>query len=89
MVHVFTNGGDRSTAKSYRAVSLFSVDSKIVESYVINKLADHVEKCGLFSDIKYGFSSSRSTLNLPTAVSERIARDINIFGATQGAVLDI
>ena len=83
MVHVFKNGGNRCTAKSYRAVSLFSVDSKNVQSYVNNKLADHLEKCGLFSDIQYGFSPSRSTLNLVTAVSERNARDINIFGATQ------
>ena len=42
-----------------------------------------------FSDFKYGFSSSRSTANLLTVVSYRIARDFNRFGATRAVVLDI
>ena len=38
---------------------------------------------GLFSDIKYGFRSSRSTGDLLTVVSDRIARAFNRCGATQ------
>ena len=42
-----------------------------------------------FSDFQYGFMSSQSTADLPTVVSDRIAR-INWSGATQAAVaLDI
>ena len=41
-----------------------------------------LEKCGLFSDFQYGFRSSRSTADLLTTVSDRIARAFNGSGAT-------
>ena len=37
----------------------------------------------------YGFRSSRATADLPTVVSDRIARDFNRSGATRAVVLDI
>ena len=46
-------------------------------------------KCGLFSDFQYGFRSSRSTANLLTVVSDRIARAFNRSGATGAVALDI
>ena len=46
-------------------------------------------KCGLFSDFKYGFKSSRSTADLLTVVSEKIARAFNMSGTTQAVGLDI
>ena len=61
MVLVFKNAGERSTAKNYRPVSLLSVVSKVFEKLVNNRIVDHLEKCGLFSDFQYGFRSSRST----------------------------
>ena len=42
-----------------------------------------------FSDFQYGFRSSRSTADLLTVVSDRIARDFNRSGATRAVVLDI
>ena len=48
VVPVFENVGERSTAKNYRPVSLLSVVSKVFEKLVINKIVDHLEKCGLF-----------------------------------------
>ena len=45
-------------------------------------VVDNVEKHGLFSDFQYGFRSSRSTANLLTVVSDRIARAFNKSGAT-------
>ena len=39
-------------------VSLFSVVSKVFEKLVSNRIVDHLEKCGLFSDFQYGFRSS-------------------------------
>ena len=74
--------GESSTAKSYRPVSLFSVVSKVFEKLVNNRIVDHLEKCGLFSDFQYGFRSSRSTVELLTVVSDRIARAFNRSGAT-------
>ena len=50
VVPVFKNGGERSTAKNYRPVSLLSVVSKVFEKLVNNRIVDHLEKCGLFSD---------------------------------------
>ena len=48
-----------------------------------------LEKCGLCSEIQYGFSSSRSTADLLTVVSDRIARTFNRSRATQAVALDI
>ena len=82
MVTVFKNVGERSTAKNYDPVSFLSVVSKVFEKLVNNKIVDHLEKCGLLSDFQYGFRPSRSTADLLTVVSNRIARAFNKFGAT-------
>ena len=50
---------------------------------------NYLEKCGLFSDFQYGFRSSRSTSDLLTVVSDRIARAFNRTGATRAVALDI
>ena len=42
-----------------------------------------------FSDFQYGFRSSRSTADLLTVVSDRIARAFNRCGATRTVALDI
>ena len=82
VVPVFKNVGERSTAKNYCPVSLLSVVSKVFEKLVNNRIVDHLEKCGLFSDFQYGFRSSRSTVDLLTVVSDRIARAFNRSVAT-------
>ena len=66
MVPVLKNVGERSAAKNYRRVSFVSVIvvRKVIEKFVNNRLVDHLEKCGLFSDFQYGFRSSRSTAHL-------------------------
>ena len=58
VVPVFKNVGERYTAKNYCPVSLLSVVSKVFEKLVNNRIVDHIEKCGLFSDFQYGFRSS-------------------------------
>ena len=89
VVPVFKNVGERSTAKNYRPVSLLSVVSKVFEKLVNNRMVDHQEKCGLFSDFQYGFRSSRSTADLLTVVSDTIAKAFNRSGATRAVALDI
>ena len=81
--------GEGSTAKSYRPVSLLSVVSKVFEKLVNNRIADYLETCCPFSDFQYGFRSSRSTANLLTIVSDRIARTFNRSGATRIVAPDI
>ena len=88
-VLVFKNVGERSTAENYHPVSLLTVVSKVFEKLVNNRIFDHLEKCGLFSDFQYGFRSSRSTADLLTVVSDRIARAFNRSGATRAVALDI
>ena len=88
-VPVFKNVGERSTAKNYRPVSLLSVVNKVFEKLVNNRIVDHLEKCGLLSDFQYGFRSCRSTADLLTVVSDRIARAFNRSGATRAVPLDI
>ena len=90
MVPVFKNVvWEMCTAKTYCPVSLLSVISKVFEKLVNNRIVDHLEKCGLFSDFQYGFRSSRSTADLLTVVSDRITRAFNRSGATQNVALDI
>ena len=76
-VPVFKSDGERSAAKNYRPVSLLSVVSKVFEKLVNNRIVDHLEKCGLFSDFQHGFRSSRSTADHLTVVSDRVGRDFN------------
>ena len=50
MVPIFKNVGESSTAKIYCPVSLLSVVSKFFEKLVNNRIAELLEKCGIFSD---------------------------------------
>ena len=72
-----------------KTVGLLSVVSKVFEKLVNNRIVDHLEKCGLFSDFQYGFRSSRLTADLVTGVSNRIARALNRSGATRAIAFDI
>ena len=85
MVPVFTNVGERSTAKNYCPVSLLSVVSKVFDKPVNNRIVDHLTKYGLFSDFQYGFRSSQSTTNLLIVLCDRITTS----GAIRAVALDI
>ena len=89
VVPIFKNVGKRSTAKNYHPVSFPSVVSKVSGKLLNNRIVDHLDKCGLFSDFQYGFRSFRSTADLLTVVSYRIARAFNSSGATWAVSLDI
>ena len=89
VVPVFENVWEMSAAKKYCTISLLSVVSKVFEKLVNNRIACQLEKCGLFSDFQYGLRYSRSTADLLTVVSDKIARAFNRSGATQAVELDI
>ena len=63
--------------------------SKVFEKLLNNRIVDRLEKCGLFSDFRYGFRSSQSTADLLTVVSDIISKVFNRSGATQAGALDI
>ena len=90
---IFKNFGEMSTAENYCPVTLLVFFLWLVKSLnlklVNNRIVDHLEKCGLFSDFQYGFRSSRSTADLLTVVSDRIARAFNRSGTTRAVALDI
>ena len=48
VVPVFKNVGERSTAKNYHPVSLLYVVSKVFKKLLNNRMANHLEKSGLF-----------------------------------------
>ena len=73
-VPVFESAGECSTDKNHHPVSLPSMVGKVFEELVNNRLVDHLEKYGLFSDLQYGFRSSRSTTDLLTVVSRAFYR---------------
>ena len=52
--------------------------SKVFGKLINNRIVDGLEKCGLFTDFQDGFRSSRSTADLLTVVSDRIARALNM-----------
>ena len=85
MVPVFKNVGERPEAKTTALLVFFLWLVKLVN----NRTVDHLEKRGLFSNFQYGFRSSRSTADLLTVVSDRIARAFNRSGATRAVALDI
>ena len=58
MVSVFKNVWERRAAKNCRFVSLLSLVVEVFEKLVNNRLVDHLEKCGLFSDFQCGFRFS-------------------------------
>ena len=58
VIPVFKNVGERRPANNYRLVSLLSVVSKVFEKLGNNRIVDHLEKCGLFFNFRYGFRSS-------------------------------
>ena len=82
MVFIFKNVGEKSTV-------LLSVVIKVFEKLANNRIADHLEKCGLFSDFQHAFRSSQSTLNLLTVVPDRIARAFCRSRATGAVAIDI
>ena len=89
MVPVFKNVGERSMAKDCHPTSLLSVVSKVCGKLANNRIIDHLEKCGLFSELQYDFRSSQLSKDLLTVVSDRIARAFNKSGAIQAVALDI
>ena len=72
-----------------KTTALFCLLSLLFEKLVNNRIVDHLEKCGLFSDFQYGFRSSRLTADLLTIVSDRIDRAFNRSGATRVVALDM
>ena len=76
--------------KTTSPVSLFTAVSKVFQKLENNRIVDHLEKYGIFSNFQYGFRSSQSTAYLLTVLSDRIVRiAFNTSRATRAVALDI
>ena len=62
---------------------------KVFKKLVNNRIVNHLEKRGIFSDFQYSFRSFRSTTALLIVVSDRIARAFNRSSAIRAVTLDI
>ena len=89
MVPVFKNVDERYIAKNYRPVILLSLVSKVFEKQANNRIVDHLEKSGHFSDFHYGFRSPQSTADLLTVVSDSMTKVFNRSAATRAVARDI
>ena len=52
VVPVVKNVGERSTAKNFCPVNLYSGTSKVFEKLVNNKIVEHLQKYSFFSDFQ-------------------------------------
>ena len=59
-----------------------------VNLLINNRVFDHLEKCGLFSDLWFGFSSSQSTAYLFMVTTDRITRAFNRSASTRAVTID-
>ena len=59
------------------------------QKLVNNRIVDHLQIYGLFSDFQYSFRSSRSSADILRVVSDGIPRAFNRSGANQAVALDI
>ena len=73
------NKGKSTIPPLFNSLEVLLSASDKAKLLVNNRIVDHLEKCGLFSDFRYGF---RSAADLLTFVSDRIARTFNRSGAT-------
>ena len=89
MVPGFKKVGERSITKNDCPVSLLYVVSKVFEKLENNRLVNHLEKCGRFSDFQYGFRSCWSNTDLLTVASDRIAGALDKSRASPAVALDI
>ena len=89
LLEVFKNVGEAYTAKNYRPVSSLSGVSKVLEKLANNRLVNHQEKCGLFSNFQCGFRSRQPTAYLLSVVPETIAIALNTFKVTGTVALYI
>ena len=88
-VPIFKIFWENSIVKNYCLFSLLSLVFKVFEKLINNKTFYHLGKFGLFSNFQYGFTSSQSTADQLTVVSDRIARAFSRYEATRAVALDI
>ena len=63
--------------------------SKVIQKLVNDRIVDHLENCGLFSNFQYSFRSSQSTVDLLIVVSDMILGAFNRCRAARAVTRDI
>ena len=70
VIPAYKNDDERSDPRNYRSFGVLSIISKVLETLINNKLINHLENSGLFSDLQYAFRASPSTADVLTAITE-------------------
>ena len=70
-------------------INILSVLTEVFEELnrINNRIGDHLGKCSLFSDLRYGFRSSQSTADLLKVVADRIFSAFNRSEAGFGVLV--
>ena len=79
--------GERSVIETYNSVNSLSTVCRVFEELINNQVVDNPEKCSLFSDFQYYFTSFRWTVDLLRVIFNNIASNCNIPSVTRTAQL--
>ena len=88
MVPIFKHVREKFETKT-TTLLVFFLWLVVFKKLVNNRIVDHSEKCGVFSNFQYGFRSSWSTVDLLAAIFDKIARVFKSSWATWAVALDI
>ena len=80
--------GDKHAAENYRAVSLTSVLSKVLDHIVCHHLHAHFEKNNILTDVNHGFRKGFSCETQLTITVDDLARNSDEGSQTDVAILD-
>jgi len=88
VVPVHKKGG-KSEVKNYRPVSLLSVLSKALETVVVSRVTDHLERHHLLCTRQFGFRQGRSAADLHLLLSSELSAALDQGKTTAVVALDI
>lgn len=81
-------GKDPTSPKNYRPISLLSNIGKLLETYLLDIINDHLEKNSILKDFQFGFRKNLSTSHALVTLSNKIATGLNNRSATLAVSLD-
>ena len=74
---------ERYVVETYNSVNPLSTVCRVFEELINNQIADNPEKCSLFSDFQYYFTSFRWTVDLLRVIFNNIASNCNMPSVTR------
>lgn len=82
-------GGDIMSMNNIRPISLLQISGKILESFLNERLVDHLETHGLLTDKQYGFRRGYSTTDCCLGLVDEIHKAMNSSFALLAVFVDL